>query len=69
MAAHLPPNHDCHDLHRDALAWLHVKLGYRPIVPDAVRERGNPAEIIASVVGALQALRHHARERAAPGGG
>jgi hypothetical protein len=61
MAAHLPPNHDVHDADRDALAWLKVQLGSEPWVPDPVRERGIPAEIIAAALARLDALSHVGR--------
>jgi hypothetical protein len=61
MAAHLPCNHDVHDADRDALCWLKVQLGSEPLVPDPVRERGIPAEIIAAALARLDALSHVGR--------
>jgi hypothetical protein len=56
MAEHLAVDHDDHQLDRDALAWLQVKLGSAPLVPPEVRETGDPYRIIAAALAQLRTL-------------
>lgn len=58
VAAYLAVDHDDHHQDRDALAWLTVRLGEKPLVPPDVRERADPSEIIAAALALLWVLRH-----------